>query len=412
MARTPSMTPQEAIAAIGYARGNLPSNISPETHKLLRKWATASGLPGQYAASMKKWKLVNCYNYADTAEFGLEWHKRNAITQGLTASAPDDDETVEPAITVTAPPVEHVQAAHAVNDAGKLAGVLADILAKGGCNPEMVNAIIDQRLATLPDMIAKHSPSVTVKVSVNGAEAKAIDGHAHKMLPQVIEAIGQNIPVMLVGPAGGGKSTAGEQCAHALGLEFYIQSAASGTHEYIGYKDGAGNYHSTPFRQAFEHGGLFCAEELDSGSADVQLILNAGLANGHMAFPDSTKPVPRHKDFRIIANANTYGNGADRTYVGRTQLDGATIDRFAFLTWDYDAVLERKLAGNDSWVDRVQAIRRGVMAEKARVIVSPRASIMGAKMIAAGWSFDQCEESFIWKGADADLKRRILNHAH
>jgi cobaltochelatase CobS len=408
MARTPSMTPQEAETAIGFPRGKL-KFVGAQIRSAVRKWHTAMGLPGKYVACMTGDQWVACYN--DTTDATIRLHGEYAINKGLTGEADDETDDAPQIANAVDSKGRAVHVPDATNDAGKLAGVLADILGKGGCNPDMVRAIVDEKLAGLPDLIAKHSPSITVKVQVNDSPAHAIEGHAHKMLPQVIEAIGQNVPVMLVGAAGGGKSTAGEQVAHALGLEFYIQGAASGTHEYIGYKDGAGNYHSTPFRAAFEFGGLFCAEELDSGSPDVPLILNAGLANGHMAFPDSTKPVSRHKDFRIIANANTYGNGADRVYVGRTQLDGATIDRFAFLTWDYDSVLERKLAGNDSWVDRVQALRRAVEAEKARIIVSPRASINGAKMIAAGWSFEQCESAFIWKGADADLRRRIMARA-
>ena len=404
MARTPSMTPQEAETAIGFPRGKL-KFVGAQIRSAVRKWHTAMGLPGKYVANMTGSQWVECYN--DTSNSMLHDHINIANARGIVGEA-DDESDESP---VVAAPVATKPVVDATNDANALASALAGMIAKGGCNPDMVRAIVDEKLAGLPDLIAKHSPSITVKVQVNDSPTHAIEGHAHKMLPQVIEAIGQNVPVMLVGAAGGGKSTAGEQVAHALGLEFYIQGAASGTHEYIGYKDGAGNYHSTPFRQAFEFGGLFCAEELDSGSPDVPLILNAGLANGHMAFPDSTKPVSRHKDFRIIANANTYGNGADRVYVGRTQLDGATIDRFAFLTWDYDTTLERKLAGNDSWVDRVQALRRAVEAEKARIIVSPRASINGAKMIAAGWSFEQCESAFIWKGADADLRRRIVARA-
>jgi cobaltochelatase CobS len=38
----------------------------------------------------------------------------------------------------------------------------------------------------------------------------------------------------------------------------------------------------------------------------------------------------------IVATANTFGTGADRVYVGSLQIDGATLDRFAFLEWPYD----------------------------------------------------------------------------
>jgi hypothetical protein len=268
-------------------------------------------------------------------------------------------------------------------------------------------SIAEQVLAAALDALEKRKPrEVNISV-VQGDAIRTVEGLKHKRLADAMSVVAAGIPLLLVGPAGSGKSTAGEQIAQAFGTSFYLQGAASGTHEYLGYKDGSGTYHSTPFRQAFEHGGLFMAEELDSGSADVPLILNAGLANGHMAFPDSVNPVPKHKEFRIIANANTYGNGADRIYVGRTQLDGATIDRFAFLDWNYDEDLERACSTNADWTTYVQRVRAAVQAEKARIIVSPRASINGGKLLAQGLPRATVCEMVLWKGVDGELRKRV-----
>lgn len=419
MARTPSMTPQEAEALLG-PRGAL--FVTAANKPLVRKWCTSMGLPGAYAAALAFPQLAGCYNGSkhDGRNDRLDWHKEQAINKGQTGAADDDDMDTDSAATQSiASAVSSNGNGHDIVTANstmpstqdaqiqRIASLLGELLTKPGVDAAAVNAIIERKWSELPDLIARYSPVMRIEIKTESGEFRPIDGHAHKMLPMIIQTVAQNVPVMLVGPAGGGKSTCGEQVAHALDLPFYLQGAASGTHEYLGYKDGYGNYHSTPFRQAFEHGGLFCAEELDSGSADIPLILNAGLANGHMAFPDCTMPIKRHADFRIIANANTYCTGADRVYVGRTQLDGATIDRFAFFNWDYDSSLERKLCGNDAWCDRVQALRRGAEMEKARLIISPRASINGAKMIAAGWTFEQCESAFIWKGTDKELQRRI-----
>jgi hypothetical protein len=46
----------------------------------------------------------------------------------------------------------------------------------------------------------------------------------------------------------------------------------------------------------------------------------------------------------VCAAANTYGTGADALYVGRNQLDAATLDRFYVVEMDYDRKLEAKLA--------------------------------------------------------------------
>jgi hypothetical protein len=41
------------------------------------------------------------------------------------------------------------------------------------------------------------------------------------------------------------------------------------------------------------------------------------------------------------------------------------------------------------------------------MVVSPRASIYGVKLLAAGLSKEQCEAGLIWRGVDADLRARV-----
>jgi cobaltochelatase CobS len=213
---------------------------------------------------------------------------------------------------------------------------------------------------------------------------------------------------MIVGPAGGGKTTACEHVATALGLPFYSDGALFSEHKLTGYKDGAGQYHITSFRQAFEHGGVYCMDEADRSDPSVPVVLNSALANGFMAFPDRAEPVRRHRDFVPLIAANTFGRGADRLYVGANQLDGATTDRTVALNWDYDEVLERALAGDDAWVSYVQAARASAWKHKVRHIISPRASMGGAALRRAGLPFDLVTEAAIWKGLDAGQRNRII----
>ena len=214
--------------------------------------------------------------------------------------------------------------------------------------------------------------------------------------------------VMIVGPAGGGKTAACEQVATALGLPFYSDGALTGKHELTGYKDGAGQYHTTPFRQAFEHGGVYLMDELDRSDSSVPLVLNSALANGFMAFPDRAEPVRRHADFVPLVAANTFGRGADRLYVGANQLDGATTDRTVALNWDYDEALERAITGDDAWVSYVQAARASAWKHKVRHIISPRASLGGANLRRLSLPFDLVAEGAIWKGLDAEQRNRII----
>ena len=217
----------------------------------------------------------------------------------------------------------------------------------------------------------------------------------------------QGLPVMLVGPAGSGKTTACKDAAEALGLSFFTNGALTGAHELMGYKDASGTYHETPFRAAFEGGGVYLMDEMDRSDPAAVLSLNSALANGFAAFPDRAEPVKAHADFIPVVAANTYGRGADRLYIGANQLDASTLDRFAVLSWDYDEALERALAGDDAWTGYVQAARAAAVDLKIRHVISPRASMSGAVMRRAGLPFDMVAEAALWKGLDREQRERI-----
>lgn len=237
------------------------------------------------------------------------------------------------------------------------------------------------------------------------------DEPRHFLFPEILTAVDANIAAALIGPAGSGKSTVCEQVADALKLKYYLQNSVSGDHQLAGYMDAHGRYQSTTFRKAFEEGGLVLIDEVDTSDAGALKWINSALANGWAMFPDKAEPVKRHADFRILIAANTFGNGADRMYVGANQLDASTLDRFVFFEFNYDEKLEIMLSGDESWAKRVQALRRGALKEKARIVISPRASITGAKLLKKGWKRDVVENRVIWKGIDNDLKTRIMKAA-
>lgn len=418
--RTPSMTVAECEAVLG-SRGHL--FVKSDNRLVARKWLVAQGLPSAFVATLRAWDLARAYN--DVTGAKLEELRQRAAAVPASSSSADDDADLEgpdaDESEDSMPPVPAVVASngsngHAAPSGDALAKIrdllLGDYRPKVDIDASTVEALIAERFdalnASLPDLIAKHTPVTRLEVKT---EHKTLDlGTAprHRLVPDLIAAVGANIPVALIGPAGAGKTTACEQAAAALELPFYMNGAVSGAHEYLGFKDAHGAYHTTPFRQAFEHGGLYCADEIDAGDPAAILVINSALANGHMPFPDQAEPVAKHPTFRMVACANTFMIGADRLYVGRNQLDAATIDRFAVITWEYDERLERELCANTDWCARVQAIRAAAVAEKgARIIISPRASIYGARLIDSGMSTRRVEEMLIWKGVDIDLRRRI-----
>ena len=171
-------------------------------------------------------------------------------------------------------------------------------------------------------------------------------------------------------------------------------------------------YHSTPFRKAYENGGVFVFEEYDGSHPRAMLSANNAVAGNWCDFPDAT--VEKHPDFVCVMAGNTFGTGASREYVGRNQLDAATLDRFAFLELPYDEAMELGAAtainaDAVSWVHTVQAFRRKVESAGLRHVVSPRASIKGANLLKHGVSVDSITKSLLHKGLSADQLAQVAN---
>lgn len=229
----------------------------------------------------------------------------------------------------------------------------------------------------------------------------------HYCTDKIMRVIRRGHPVMMVGPAGCGKTTIAETAAVALAFDFYITSVVNDTHELLGFIDGYGNYHGSPFRSAYENGGIWCADEIDAWDAASLLVANSALANGLCTFPDRQTPIRRHDNFRMVATANTFGTGADRVYVGRNELDAASLDRFAVVDVDYDLELERMFAaGRDDWLEYVWKVRKAVTAKKIRHVVSSRAIRFGAEALNDGDEWDSVCDMYLWKGiADADRSK-------
>ena len=224
-------------------------------------------------------------------------------------------------------------------------------------------------------------------------------GLCHHSLEKVLHALNCGLNVYLYGPSGSGKTYAAKQCADALGVELKFTGAISNEYKLTGYMDAKGEYVSTEFRKAYEDGGLFLFDEIDGSFPQAVLAFNAALANDYMDFPD--KRVPRNKKFYCNAAANTIGLGANRQYVGRNQLDAASLDRFVFIEWDYDENLERKVTDNDEWFEYVLKVRKVVERLNLRHIVSPRASFFGASLLLNNkFTREEVERMVLWKGME------------
>lgn len=431
MARTPSMSAAECEAILG-PRGRL--SVTSDNRQHVQKWLTARGVPASVAKSARLGTLASAYN--DTTDRYLTAMIRNAETRGIPnepEAEPDQiikgreaeiviiddpaagepvriDDQQEPQPDMTPRPKNTPAGAdEAARKLGEALQMIAGMNA-GPVNEERVIELIRKHggapdEATLARLIKTHG---TVRHEIiiqdKGETRQLPDEPRHEIFAEALRVVSAGCNLFLVGPAGSGKTTLAAQIAKALNLPFHFNGALDSPYKLSGFIDAQGRVVSTAFRRAYQDGGVYLFDEIDASLPGALLAFNAALANGHADFPDGT--MQRHENFRCIAAANTFGLGADRQYVGRNQLDAASLDRFVMLEMPYDEKLERQLAGDNDWTEFVQKARRAVATLKLRHVISPRASINGAKLLGAGMERKLVERVTLWKGmSDADVAK-------
>ena len=325
-------------------------------------------------------------------------HRRSAPTPAI-----PDSPNVSPAPTSPASP-----------PTSDLAKLIADTVA-----PLLAN-VNEARVREIVEELTRDN--LRVVVSVKGSEdIPDVDcGQQHKQFPLILKLMARHRNVWMSGPAGSGKTRAAHEAAKALGLNFGAISVGPQTTQsaLFGFIDAHGNYIPTEFRRRYENGGVFLFDEIDRGNPGVLTALNQAIENGTCAFPDGM--IGKHTDFIAIAAANTFGNGASREYVGALQLDAATLDRFVMLAWEYDEKLERDLATAtfaasggtnftilEAWIVKVRNARAKASELKVRHVISPRASIVGADLLAVGIPESTVAACVLWKGLDSDTIERL-----
>lgn len=233
----------------------------------------------------------------------------------------------------------------------------------------------------------------TIEFKCNGEVFARIEGVHHRALLRLIKLYKAGFRnFLVVGPAGSGKTTLAQNLATALAREFGQVSCTSGMSESALVGRGIPNlttgetvYESTDFVRCYETGGVFLLDEVDAADANVMLVINSALANGHMSLTARTAnpAAVRHADSVIICAANTWGTGADRQYVGRNQLDAAFLDRFvgSVIEVDYDRDLEKSLIGDNALCERVWSVRDKARTMGLRRVVGTRFLMSVARLV-------------------------------
>lgn len=286
---------------------------------------------------------------------------------------------------------------------------IANLLAKTQAE-KIEKEIMDNVQSEVRNFIANEYGHIEKKITtvVDGTK-RDISGVVHEKFDTVLKFVANDEPVFLTGPAGSGKNFMCKQIAEALGLNFYFSNAVTQEYKLTGFTDAMGNYQETQFYKAFTEGGLFMLDEIDASIPEVLVILNAAIANRYFDFPAPIGYKKAHPDFRVVAAGNTTGHGADYEYVGRNQLDGASLDRFAVVEIGYSPAIENdKALGNQKLVDFCREFRKAAKKVGVSIIVSYRAISRLAKMVQI-MDLDEALKTCLIKDLEKDDLNIITN---
>jgi len=299
--------------------------------------------------------------------------------------------------------------------AGMAQAIQQHLEIKGAVDEAKVCEIVDDKIkaARIPQPLEIHLPDGQTFVMKDRTHRQFSD-----LMNLVQEGHGN---IMLVGPAGTGKTTLVKHVAKAMNRAFAFISLSAGvteTHIFgrmLPQSDGSWAYVESPFIRIYRNGGVFLFDEVDAADGNVMVSINAALANGILCNPVTGEVIERHPDTLIITAANTYGRGGDMVYVGRNALDGATLDRFCLskLLVSYDTDLESDLAhaaldaaSADALVAWVISLRERIADNRLRRIASTRLVEQSVKALRSGRTLDDVKARF-FQDWSADERAKV-----
>lgn len=244
-------------------------------------------------------------------------------------------------------------------------------------------------------------------------------------LPDLQGFVERGEPVLLIGPAGSGKSEAVEQTFAHREQPLHIVSCTQrmtandleGATDLV-IEDGHQVTKFTPASPAIasENGDGLLLDEADAAPAEAMYAVYR-LIDGrpmHILRKGIDAVIPRDPEFRVVGTQNTEGRGDDRgLYHGRSYQDEAFLDRWKnTIRVDYpckedEVLILRKRTGisavqAERIVDAAQAFRNALRHDEIMLACSLRRTLAVAGNLAAGMTSQRAWEFSVLNRATQD----------
>lgn len=289
---------------------------------------------------------------------------------------------------------------------------LKDTKKASGEQEHLIKKLLEEK-----EELEKQQPKI-IEVKIDGQLKGRLEGEKfHKQLPLIVKllsarnAMGFSEFIYIWGAPGSGKTHMAKQIGKCLGVKTYTYPIGPTITEgkLLGFNNIAtGSFVAGWLYEAYKNGGLVALDEIDLADAAVLGATNS-IENDAYIFGNG-EFAERHKDFYLIAFANTLGTGSTKGFT-RNILDAATRDRFTTLELEYDEQLEQDIYGNQHWATYVQRVRKYVKDScNSSFYVTPRATRKGAAYLKAGIPHQLVVELTIFKGCPRDLKNSIIQN--
>ena len=363
--------------------------------------------------------------------------ERAIETPKVEPEAPDEPKTVNRLKTPTAPATLTAAATDDDDQIAKIAGLLKSMMGSKAQVPimdetkireiatEIIQSVVGDKLMAIQAnaverinaYLAKIPPRDALEIKKWDGTVNEVKGAYHKQLPQIIKAltspnaIGWSEFLYVYSAPGCGKTHMLRQIAQGIGVQHYPFPCGPTTTEgrLLGFNNIAnGTFVPGWLYKPYKEGGVVGLDEVDLADASVLAGANS-IENDEFTFGNG-ETVQRHKDFYLIAFANTIGTGATGGFI-RNKLDAATLNRFTHIKLEYDEVLEARICGNEKWAQYVARVRSYVQKNcNNSLYVTPRASRKGAAYLKAGIPVAEVCDMVLFGLCSAEIKDNILKN--